>query len=68
MIVVSFVVGTEEKVVLRDLRALRGEALCRADHRVGAEKSVPTALFVLGVWGVAALITIIAAVVELRGR
>ena len=48
-------------IVTRRVMLARGQ-------RVGAEKTVTTALLVLGVWGVAALVTIIAAVVDLRGR
>ena len=49
--------GIATRLVMRD----RG-------HRVGSESSITTALVALAVWGLAALVTIIAAVVELRGR
>ncbi len=37
-------------------------------HRVGSESSVTTALTALAIWGLAGLVTIVVAIIELRGR
>ncbi len=47
---------------------LTRRVMIERSHRVGSESNVTAAFVMLGVWGVAGLATIIAAVIELGGR